>query len=261
MPVLNLKYSAGVVAGWQLEIDVPDSGCGYCAHCTGWGESHGPVCWYLPGGKPNFPVLCLFDRSPDAGCLPRLAPPEDEVESTSPSARPRGTEVGSVTGKALPKMESTEAADQAKKTAEATPVQDNDDTPELKLAWEHWHRQVAGALYQRYAALANAAFWRGLGPLIVSARYVVTKDRQIRDVALLQKSSNPIFNTLVIGAIKSIADQQILEFPTGSTRSSMEKSATFSFGIGHGDFPRTYGNFDEPRLPDQWKRQLEDIAR
>jgi len=73
-------------------------------------------------------------------------------------------------------------------------------------------------------------------PLRASARYVVTNDRKVTDVTLMQESSNPVFNTLVTGVIKSMSNEPVLQFPPGSKRLRVEMSATFSQNYGIGDF-------------------------
>jgi hypothetical protein len=59
--VLNLKYVAGSVSAWQIELDFADSDC--CGLHSHWRATHSLRCWYLPGGRANFPVLSCVEKS------------------------------------------------------------------------------------------------------------------------------------------------------------------------------------------------------
>jgi hypothetical protein len=127
-------------------------------------------------------------------------------------------------------------------------AQDPDATPDMQLLWDIWHKRVAAAVYQRYAALSNAAFSMSRRPLMAVAGYTVTRDGRIVGARLLQPSWNPIYNTLILGVINSInGDMSVLAFPPGSRRMMVEKSATFSQNYGHEGFRYTTGDTEKIR--------------
>jgi len=118
--------------------------------------------------------------------------------------------------------------------------QDPDSSPEMQLAWDEWHKRVAGAIYQRYSTLSNAAFHSTGRPLMAVVDYVVTRDGRICNAHLIQASGNPVYNTLILGVVNSISgDMSILSFPPGSRRMMVEKSGTFSQNYGHEGFRYT----------------------
>jgi hypothetical protein len=119
---------------------------------------------------------------------------------------------------------------------------DPDSSPDMQVAWDIWHKRVAEQVYVRFTKLSNAAFGRSR-PLLASASYVVTRTGQVKDVRLLQKSWNPIFNTLVMGVINSLnGDLSVLAFPPGSRRVAVEKSGTFTQNYGMEGFKHTIGD-------------------
>jgi hypothetical protein len=102
----------------------------------------------------------------------------------------------------------------------------------LQLAWDTWHHNVAQAVYQRYTNFSNMAFSHS-PPMSVSVSYTVTRDCQVQNIMLTQKSPNFLFNTLILTVIKSLnGDSALLTFPQGSRRMSVEKSGTFSVNNG-----------------------------
>ncbi|HEY9680764.1 MAG TPA: hypothetical protein V6C86_04210 [Oculatellaceae cyanobacterium] len=102
----------------------------------------------------------------------------------------------------------------------------------LQLAWDTWHHNVAQAVYQRYTNFSNMAFSHS-PPMTVSVSYTVTRDCQVQNIQLTQKSPNFLFNTLILTVIKSLnGDTALLTFPQGSRRMSVEKAGTFSVNNG-----------------------------
>ncbi len=101
-----------------------------------------------------------------------------------------------------------------------------DEAPHMKLAWDEWHKRVAGTIYSRFNGLATTAFKQSM-PMSCEVAYTVTKDRQITNIQLLQKSPNIVFNTMVFGVVKSMNGSPILAFPQGTARQTVDKSGTF----------------------------------
>jgi hypothetical protein len=109
---------------------------------------------------------------------------------------------------------------------------DPDSSPELQIAWNEWHRRVAAAVYQAYSSLANTAFYRS-PPMAAAAAYVVTRDGHIANSHLTQKCGNPIYNAIVLTSINSLnGNMAVLQFPQGSRRMTVDKSATFTQNYG-----------------------------
>ena len=52
------------------------------------------------------------------------------------------------------------------------------DSPELKAAWDQWHHRVAQLVYERYSTMADASYKDGK-PLRAHASYIVAQDGRI----------------------------------------------------------------------------------
>lgn len=108
---------------------------------------------------------------------------------------------------------------------------DPDNTPEMQLAWDLWHKRVAETVFTRWNSVANRLFAHA-GPLKAGFTYVVTRDGRVKDLRIV-KSPNPMFNSIAIQAIKSMdGDQELLKFPDGSRRMMVAKQASFSINSG-----------------------------
>jgi hypothetical protein len=119
---------------------------------------------------------------------------------------------------------------------------DPDNSPDMQLAWDQWHRRVANAVFERYNTMAQMAF-KYSRPLGVYVTYAVTRDGQITNVQLQRKSPNVAYNTLIILVIKSLSGQKaLLQFPEGSKRFSVDKGGTFTQNYGAPGFKYTTGD-------------------
>lgn len=105
-------------------------------------------------------------------------------------------------------------------------AQDPESVGHMKLAWDEWHKRVAESIYLKYANLAKVAFKRSQ-PLTARVSYTVTRNGQITNVQLVQRSPNLIFNTMIFGVLKSMNGNPILAFPQGSRRMTVDKTGTF----------------------------------
>jgi hypothetical protein len=111
---------------------------------------------------------------------------------------------------------------------------DVDNTPEMRIAWDEWHQRVASNLFQRFTLLANHAFPRSR-PMTAVLSYTVTRDGQIVNPRLTESAPNPIYNILVLTAVRSMnGDLSILQFPQGSRRMTVDKAGTFNHNSGSG---------------------------
>lgn len=175
--------------------------------------------------------------------------PDFGVQQTLPPAPPKGFNLNANQGgdQFNPGM-GNPMMDQVPQTAMTRPpmqsqVQhsdpnDPDSSPDMKLLWDMWHKRVATAIYNRYTAMTNAAFLLNKRqPLLCSASYTVTRNGQIINAQLVQRSPNIIYNTIVLSVVQSInGDTALLQFPPGSRRQTVEKSATFEQNYGHEGF-------------------------
>jgi TonB C terminal len=119
---------------------------------------------------------------------------------------------------------------------------DPDDNPDMQLQWDAWHQRVAAAIYQRFSTMAHTAF-KFSRPLGAYVSYVVTRDGRIVNVQLQQKSSNIMFNTMLLMVINSLNGQsQLLAFPQGSNRNTVEKGGMFTQNYGMQGFKFTTGD-------------------
>ncbi len=111
------------------------------------------------------------------------------------------------------------------------------DSNEMRAAWDQWHARVAEAVYQRFSLLVKASFQSVYG-LNASAAYTVTKDGRIVNAHVINRSTNPLFNAIVLTAINSLnGNAALLQFPAGTKRVQVEKSGTFTQNCGPvGDF-------------------------
>jgi len=108
---------------------------------------------------------------------------------------------------------------------------DPDNTTEMQLAWELWHKRVAENVFQRWNSVATSMF-RNCPGLRVGLTYVVTRDGHVKDLRIV-KSPDPMFNSIAIQAVKALdGDVALLQFPEGSRRMMVSKQASFSKNAG-----------------------------
>lgn len=120
--------------------------------------------------------------------------------------------------------------------------QDPDMSPDMQLAWDMWHKRVAGAIYTRFNFLAKLAF-RHSPPLLCQVGYDVTRDGHIQNIQVQQKSPNVLFNVVVFQTVKSLdGDVALLQFPPGSKRTFVPKVGTFTQNYGGDGFKYTVGD-------------------
>lgn len=126
---------------------------------------------------------------------------------------------------------------------QAADPNDPDNSPDMKLLWDQWHKRVAATIFDRFNFIAKSNF-NGGPPLLAQIGYVVTRDGQIKDVTLRKSSQNALFNTVVVQAVKSLnGEMAVLQFPQGSRRMFVPKV---------GDFMKNYG------FPPGYKHQKDD---
>lgn len=119
---------------------------------------------------------------------------------------------------------------------------------EMQLLWDAWHKRVAESIFTRFNSLAQMAF-KHSPPLACQVSYVVARDGRVGNVQVLQKSSNPIFNTMLLGVINSMNGNPVLEYPPNSRRQFVEKTGTFTWNYGQQGFKYTTG--DQERIQQQ----------
>jgi len=109
---------------------------------------------------------------------------------------------------------------------------DPDQSPDMQLAWDQWHKRVAQCIFERFNFFAKAAF-KHSPPVMAKLSYQVTRDGHIMNLNMTQKSSNVLFNVLCFQAVKSLeGDMSILQFPDGSRRMWVPKSGVFTQNYG-----------------------------
>ena len=109
---------------------------------------------------------------------------------------------------------------------------DPDQSPDLQLAWDAWHRRVAQCIFERFNFFAKAAF-KHSPPVMAKLSYQVTREGHIVNLNMTQKSTNVLFNVLCFQAVKSLdGDLSILQFPDGSRRMWVPKSGIFTQNYG-----------------------------
>jgi hypothetical protein len=118
----------------------------------------------------------------------------------------------------------------------------------MQLLWDAWHKRVAESIFTRFNSLAQMAF-KHSPPLACQVSYMVARDGRVGNVQVLQKSSNPIFNTMLLGVINSMNGNPVLEYPPNSRRQFVEKTGTFTWNYGQQGFKYTTG--DQERIQQQ----------
>lgn len=119
---------------------------------------------------------------------------------------------------------------------------DPDNSPDMQLAWDMWHKRVAEAIYTRFNFLAKLGF-KHSPPLLCKVSYVVSRDGHIQNIQVTQKSTNVLFNVIVFQTVKSLdGDLNLLQFPQGSRRMFVPKVGTFTQNYGGDGFRYTVGD-------------------
>jgi hypothetical protein len=125
---------------------------------------------------------------------------------------------------------------------QAPPPQDPDNTPEMQLLWDAWHKRVAGEIFTRFNLFAKAAF-RFSPPLVAVVTYRVSRDGRVDNVQLARTSKNLFFNLLITQVVKSMnGNTALLQYPPGSRRQVVEKVGTFSQNVGRAGFSHQTGD-------------------
>jgi len=132
------------------------------------------------------------------------------------------------------------------------PSNDPDGSAAMQLLWDAWHKRVAETIYVRFNSLAQMAF-KHSQPLACQVSYMVARDGRVGNVQLLQKSGNPIFNTMLLGVINSMNGNPVLEYPPNSRRQFVEKTGTFTWNYGQNGFKFTTG--DRETIPGQGQQR------
>jgi outer membrane biosynthesis protein TonB len=104
--------------------------------------------------------------------------------------------------------------------------------------WDAWHRRVTAEIDRRYSDLTRRAGYSSrLSQLHATASFLVTRDGRILNAQLTQQSADPIYNTLVLGAVNSVSgNTSIVALPPGTERLTVEQTMTFTTGYPLGDF-------------------------
>jgi TonB C terminal len=98
----------------------------------------------------------------------------------------------------------------------------------MQKLWAAWHNRVEEVVYMRFKTSAQI-FFKTSPSLDCQVSYMVARDGLIGNVRISKPSNNAIFNTMVLGVIKSVAHNPVLEFPPNSERQFVEKTATFTW--------------------------------
>jgi TonB family protein len=129
-----------------------------------------------------------------------------------------------------------------KYTTKTTKVIDPDATLGLDLEWDTWHKELAEEVFARFDEQAQIMF-RNSPPLAVQVAYVVNNNGTVSNIRVLKPSKNPAFDSLVVEVVRSISgDFDLLEFPLGSRRKTVEKISTFTQNFGAEGYRSTTGD-------------------
>jgi len=92
-------------------------------------------------------------------------------------------------------------------------------------AWKTWYAAIDKALAERFTSVSGMFSY---GPALrAMIRYSVTKDKQITDVRVDQKSPNLMFNIAVQGVVNSLNNDPLLQLPDGNDGRDLQMRAEF----------------------------------
>lgn len=183
-----------------------------------------------------------FEPPPDAFNL--KASQSDHVATASPPGLAQPANPDFTGEQTIPGLDTSSQASSPQFNMSAEARSDPDNSPEMQLAWDEWHKRVAGAVYDKFNSIAQMAF-KYSQPLACYVRYTVTKDGRIINLEMSQKSSNVAFNAMVILVINSMSGQtDLLRFPTGSRRESTNKAGMFTQNYGVQGFKYATGDLE-----------------
>jgi hypothetical protein len=208
-----------------------------------------------PFGEPK-EAGDAFDAPSDA-----FSPQMGTAAPPPPPFKLNAGEEGDFGGQAMPGMEGANPTAQQpamspnQNMLNVPPKQPSNDpdaaSPELQVAWDIWHKNVAMQIYQRFDGIAQK-FFHGR-PLACQVAYAVTRDGRVINVRMLQKSPNIMFNSSLLLVINSMRGNPVLQFPMGSRRQVVEKTATFTRNYGVQGFKHQIG--DQERIRQQNMQQ------
>jgi hypothetical protein len=202
------------------------------------------------GGQIN-PLDQTIDAAPCSFGVPTIAPapPPRQLHLNAQADDPQNADLGA--GSAVP--DTNPGVGQAENAypnqlALAAPPPDPDQSQEMLLAWDRWHKNLASAIYQRYTS-TNALFSNG-PPLMVTVAYCVNRNGQITNTRFTQKSANPLFNIACMGIVSSLnGNLNVLTFPAGSRRMAVDKAAEFEVNTGNEGFKHTIHDNERIQQP------------
>lgn len=99
---------------------------------------------------------------------------------------------------------------------------DEDKSREMILAWERWHKQLSGAIYDRWSDVARY-------PGVATVKITVTKNHNIQ-ADILNSTGTPAFNSGLLASIESLNGNSGLTFPSGSRRQVVTYQADYVAG-------------------------------
>lgn len=199
----------------------------------------------------NPPVDQMLEMPAGAMDVQQLRAPAPPKKTLSAAASDSGNFQGQGM---MPQMESVPQQPQQQRqppmrmNAQQDQRNDPDGSAEMQLLWDAWHKRVAESIFTRFNSLAQMAF-KHSPPLACQVSYMVARDGRVGNVQILQKSTNPIFNTMLLGVINSMNGNPVLEYPPNSRRQFVEKTGTFTWNYGQQGFKYTTG--DSERIQQQ----------
>ncbi len=109
----------------------------------------------------------------------------------------RNTSINSATtGGGRPPLQPPPRSSNNVKLNSATPQMDPDETHEMKVLWDAWHKQVAATIYREFDRLASLQFRRGT-QAGCKVKYEITSAGRVRNVHIVEPSHNQAFDSLV----------------------------------------------------------------
>ncbi len=114
-----------------------------------------------------------------------------------------------------------------KDSADGLEADDLKDMKRAEGAWSEWHQKVEEQISRRFNKLAKEQSLPPSNTSECQVAFTITREHQISDIHLVQKSPNMFLNTMAFIVIKSMNGSPELEFPSGTSRTTVEKVLTF----------------------------------
>jgi hypothetical protein len=97
----------------------------------------------------------------------------------------------------------------------------------LRAAWQNWGNMLQGGVISTSFSRHHHVFADGTAAIFSC---VVTKDRRIKDLQIVESSGLDEFDEMVLTSVRKLDGSRLLAFPASSQRDSIEQKCAFRIG-------------------------------